>query len=211
MFGVFKKMIIAGAGGHGLELYQVLIQQGVADSDIYFFDNDREKLSKKEINGKGIFEESEIVKHLKNDPRFLLGVGNPIIREKLFYYFGSIGGKYVGLNCTTSVNSRILIDNFDAFPFSFVGPSVRIGKGVLINTRAHVHHECSIGDFSEIGPGSMLLGASKIGSKCRIGAGAILLPGVRLGDEVIVGAGAIVTKSVMEKSVLVGIPAKPLS
>lgn len=211
MFGVFKKMIIAGAGGHGLELYQVLIQQGVADSDIYFFDNDREKLSKKEINGKGIFEESEIVKHLKNDPRFLLGAGNPVFREKLYYYIKSLGGECVGVNCSFRENPGELPASFDAFPFSFVGPSVRIGKGVLINTRAHVHHECSIGDFSEIGPGAMLLGASKIGSKCRIGAGAILLPGVRLGDEVIVGAGAVVTKSILEKSILAGIPAKPVS
>jgi len=204
-------MIIAGAGGHGLELYQVLIQQGVVDSDIYFFDNDKSELSKKEINGKGVFEESEIIKHLKNDPRFLLGVGNPIYREKLFFLFESLGGKCVGVNCTTGENSGILAANFDAFPFSFVGPSVKIGKGVLINSRAHVHHECSIGDFSEIGPGSMLLGASKIGLKCRIGAGAVILPGVQLADGMVVGAGAVVAKSVMKKSVLVGIPAKPLS
>lgn len=207
-------MIIAGAGGHGLELYHVLIQQGVADSDIFFFDSDRAKLSTNEINNKGIkgiFEKSEIIKHLKNDPRFFLGVGNPVFRQKLFSFLESLGGKYIGVNCTPAENSGILSGNFDVFPFSFVGPCASIGKGVLLNTRAHVHHECVIGDFSEIGPGAMLLGASKIGSKCRVGAGAVILPGIQLGDEVVVGAGAVVTKSVMNKSILVGIPAKPVS
>lgn len=192
-----------------MELYQVLIHQGVVDTDIYFFDNDRGRLSKKEIKRKGVFEESEIVKHLKNDPRFLLGVGNPIFREKLFFFLESLGGKYIGVNCTTGENCGILSGNFDVFPFSFVGSCVSIGKGILINTRAHVHHECVIGDFSEIGPGAMLLGGSKIGKSCRIGAGAILLPGVELGDEVIVGAGAVVTKNCLERGkVLRGVPAK---
>ena len=93
-------------------------------------------------------------------------------------------------------------------PFSFIRPETKIGIGVLINTRAHVHHECRVGDFSDIGPGAMLLGNSQAGKRCRIGAGAVLLPGIKLGDDVVVGAGAVVTKDWSNNSKIVGVPAR---
>jgi acetyltransferase-like isoleucine patch superfamily enzyme len=94
--------------------------------------------------------------------------------------------------------------------FSFVGPQTQLGKGVLVNSRANVHHESVIGEYSEIGPGALILGRVKIGKKCRIGAGAVVLPGVEIGDQVVVGAGAVVTKNVPDNQILVGIPAAPL-
>lgn len=41
-----------------------------------------------------------------------------------------------------------------------------------------------------------------------VGTGAIVLPGVIVGRESVVGAGAVVTKSVPEKTLVVGVPAK---
>lgn len=43
-----------------------------------------------------------------------------------------------------------------------------------------------------------------------VGTGAIILPGVVVGKESVVGAGAVVTKNVSEKTVVVGVPAKPV-
>lgn len=203
-------MIIAGAGGHGLEVRHVLIQHGVSASEIYFFDEDANKLQNKEILGTGIFEITELQKHFSQDPRFVLGVGNPIFREKLFHLLTSLGGSAYGIDCVSISKTNNSNAFFDVMPLSFIGPQTKIGLGVLVNTRAHVHHECIIGDFSEIGPGAILLGASRVGKKCRIGAGAVLLPGVELGDEVIVGAGAVVIRSVLRQSILVGIPAQPV-
>lgn len=200
-------MIIAGAGGHGLEVRHVLIQQGISASGIYFFDENPFNLQRKEIYGSGIFEIADLQKHFSQDPRFILGVGNPIYREKLFHLLNSQGGSAYGIGSVSITELRNSTTVFDAMPYSFIGPETKIGLGVLINTRAHVHHECEVGDFSEIGPGAMLLGAAKIGNKCRIGAGAVILPGVELGDEVIVGAGAVVTKSFSKACTLIGIPA----
>jgi sugar O-acyltransferase (sialic acid O-acetyltransferase NeuD family) len=200
-------MIIAGAGGHGLEVRHVLKQRGISPTEIYFFDEDSIKLQRKEIQGTGISEVSEIKKHFYKDSRFVLGVGNPIYREKLFHFLSSLGGSVFNIESVASLESSNSKTIFDAMPYSFIGPETIIGLGVLVNTRAHVHHECEVGEFSEIGPGAMLLGAAKIGKKCRIGAGAVILPGVELGDEVVVGAGAVVTKSYPKACTLIGIPA----
>ncbi|WP_339868277.1 DapH/DapD/GlmU-related protein [uncultured Algoriphagus sp.] len=203
-------MIIAGAGGHGLEIHHVLINSGMSAAEIMFFDQDASKFENSELPSQGIFNLVELEQSLSEDPRFVLGVGNPVHREKLFLLLTSLGGSALGIqNVVTNESGDST--SFDAMPFSFIGPETTIGKGVLINTRANVHHQCSVGDFSEIGPAAMLLGASKIGKRCRIGAGAVILPGVELGDEMIVGAGAVVTKTLLKSSVLVGIPAQPLS
>lgn len=43
-----------------------------------------------------------------------------------------------------------------------------------------------------------------------IGTGAIILPGVTIGEQSVVGAGAVVTKNVSKRTVVVGVPAKPM-
>lgn len=47
-----------------------------------------------------------------------------------------------------------------------------------------------------------------IGKDCWIGAGAIILPGITVGDGAVVGAGAVVTKSLPERVIAVGNPAR---
>jgi len=200
-------MIIAGAGGHGLEVAQALKDLGFDSNEIFFYDQNNSKSFDPEILKSIVFREDELKDLVRNDPRFVIGVGNPIHRQKMFNILSSLGGNLVGVSAITSNIPNNSDHTFDAMAFSFIGPKTKIGLGVLVNTRAHVHHDCEIGDFSEIGPGAMLLGASKIGKKCRIGAGAVILPGVELGDEIIVGAGAVVTKSFSNACTLIGIPA----
>ena len=196
-------MIIAGAGGHGKEVRHVLIQQGFSISEIFFFDEDPAKLI-----GSGVVTVEEVVAHFNKDPRFVLGVGNSGFREKLYNLLSALGGSLYGVTNHHTPPFENFTHSFDEMPFTFIGPDTKIGLGVLVNTRAHIHHDCEVGEFSEIGPGAMLLGGSKIGKHCSIGAGAIILPKVELGDQVIVGAGAVVTKSVFKPTLLKGIPAR---
>ena len=202
-------MIIAGAGGHGLEVRSCLIGMGFSSSDIYFFDQDKTKKESFVFSESIIIEEKELSERLKNDPRFALGVGNPESRKKLFDFFIDLGGLFVPFYGDHTVNQNEQDKSFDTLSFAFVGPQTKIGKGVLINTRANVHHECQIGEFSEIGPGAILLGNVKIGKNCRIGAGAVLLPGIEIGNNVIVGAGSVVTKNFPDQVKLIGVPANP--
>lgn len=43
-----------------------------------------------------------------------------------------------------------------------------------------------------------------------IGAGAIILPGVTVGDGAVVAAGAVVTHDVDPRTVVAGVPARPI-
>ncbi len=201
-------MVIAGAGGHGLEVLQLLLSQGILEEGIIFFDQN-ERLGD-QVLGKYPLVKSmvEIEKCLSNDPRFCLGVGNPMHRKNLYTELLKVKGEYHPILSTSAIGTK-QNPTYDIMSFSFVGPETKVGVGVLVNTRAHIHHECEVGVFTEISPGAILLGACEVGSLCRIGAGAVILPGVKIGNEVVVGAGAVVTKDYLEpKSVLKGVPAK---
>ncbi len=198
-------MIIVGAGGHGLESKEALIRSGIDLSELCFYDGD----DSKSVPGvRIIYGLDELKAYFQVDTRFVLGVGNPFYRKRLFDTMVSCGGKITYLTDPSASLPAAFNPSCDLMPFSYVGPDVELGTGVLVNVRAHVHHNCRVGDFSEIGPGAMLLGGSSIGSMCRIGAGAVILPGVSLGDGAVVGAGAVVTRDFGDGVLLKGIPAK---
>ncbi|UCD72925.1 MAG: gamma carbonic anhydrase family protein [Candidatus Bathyarchaeota archaeon] len=68
-----------------------------------------------------------------------------------------------------------------------------------------------IGDYVTIGHGSIVHGC-RIDDICLIGAGAIVFNNARIGEGSIVGMGAVVLKDskIPPRSVVVGIPAKPI-
>ncbi|WP_111672122.1 acetyltransferase [Algoriphagus litoralis] len=203
-------MLIAGAGGHALEIKEEL-EKLHRTMEFQFFDDAGYQLNSP-LRSYPLYQDLNLTKtKFALEPQFALGIGNPDYREKFTMSFEDIGGHYFPVHSCTAEVSVSAQGLFDAMAFSFVGPKTKFGKAVLVNSRANVHHEAQIGDFTEIGPGALILGQVKIGRKCRIGAGAVLLPGVQLGDQVIVGAGAVVTKNIGSDQVVVGVPAKPFA
>lgn len=89
--------------------------------------------------------------------------------------------------------------------------NVFVGQGVLIGTGAIIEHNCVIGKYNRVSAGAVLCGRIITKPSVWIGAGSTVLPHKTINNSAIVGAGAVVTKDVLENTVVVGIPAKPLS
>lgn len=203
-------MIIVGAGGHAIELLDILLENGDIEN-LHFFDN---------RNGKRIFQNNfpvlnsiEAAKtHFEKDLRFMLGVGNPETRKVLYQEFQQAGGV---LNAIRGSNAKISqsaqASEADIFNFCHIGGEARIGKGCLINTGAQIHHEVQIGEFSVVNPGAILLGACQIGDFCNIGANATILPGIRIGNRVTIGAGAVIIRDVEDGQTVVGVPGRVIT
>jgi sugar O-acyltransferase (sialic acid O-acetyltransferase NeuD family) len=92
-----------------------------------------------------------------------------------------------------------------------VGPAARIRTGAIVNTRASVDHHCDIGEFAHVAPGVTLAGGVSVGAEALVGMGAVVLPGVRIGARVTVGAGTVVLEDVADGMTIVGVPGRPLS
>ncbi len=197
-------MIVAGAGGHAFELLDILISQGLTDN-LYFYDG---------INSISIFQGKypvlntldQVKEKFQEDPRFILGTGNPKVRHKFYEDFRRAGGTLFSVKGIGIAFSNFAVNNdADIFNLCFIGAQTQIGKGTLINTGAQIHHEVKIGEFSEINPGAVLLGKVEIGSFCSIGANATILPKVKIGNYVIVGAGSVVTHDIPDCVTVVGV------
>lgn len=206
-------MLILGSGGHAKEVLEVLMQNGY-EKFIAFY-NDVTPDSQLP----SIFKDYTILRNQKSliewfhneSPDFVLGVGGIINRRKLWNLATGHGGKPINLmasNCSIGHLEVELGPGLNAMQFAFVSNSVTIGQSVLLNTRCNIHHDVTIGDFCEIGPGAILLGNCKIGNNTFVGAGAVILPGIKVGDNVVVGAGAVVTGNVDNNQLVKGNPAK---
>lgn len=133
-----------------------------------------------------------------------------------------------------SIGDETVIDDF-----AFIYGS---RKGIKIGNFCHITVHCilesggviEIGDFSALGPGSIILAVTDdyhgegfiglkvldkyrnvlckdviLGRHVHIGAGTIILPGVTIGDGCSVGAGSLVTRDLPEWTICYGSPCRP--
>lgn len=216
-----QKIIIVGAGRHGVEVYGYindLIAKGERLKIVGFIDDKKPA---------GNFEGSEIL----GDFRALRDYLKKNQKEK-FYYITAVGDNQLREGFLKKINN-LEATNLLPFtlihPFSYLGRENQIGSGTclapgsiitthvkigqhcIVNVNASVSHDCSIKDFSNINPGVVICGNVKLGRGCFIGAGAVVIDKVTIGDEVVVGAGSVVISNLADKTRVAGVPAKPIN
>lgn len=203
-------MIIIGAKGLAKELLEIAVQNG--EKNIVFYDDVSNDLPEKLYNIFPILRsEIEADKYISQvDSRFVLGLGNPHLRQKMFEKFKRFGGipfTLISKNAEigsfeneigegTIVTSGVIITN-----------SIKIGKGALINLNCTIGHDTVIGDFVELTPNVNISGHCLISNNVFIGTSASIIPNISIGKNTVIGAGSVVTKDLPENVLAVGIPA----
>ncbi|MFC1808428.1 acyltransferase [Candidatus Omnitrophota bacterium] len=106
---------------------------------------------------------------------------------------------------------------------AYIDRNVRIGDNVKIHNKALLYDGLIVEDNCFIGPGACftndkfpvynkrrdLKGISwRVKEGASIGANAVILPDLTIGSKAMIGAGSVVTKSVPDKAVVTGVPAR---
>ncbi len=87
-----------------------------------------------------------------------------------------------------------------------------IGAGCDISSGAQIYSHSSVRRcVSGRAHSTVEQAPSRIGDRVFIGANAVVNMGVSIGDEAVVAAGAVVTHDVAPRTVVAGVPARPIA
>jgi len=203
------RVVIAGSGGHGHVMLDVLLCQGLAE--IEGFLDDREELHGSTTRaGVPIVGGTNWAEVAAAAEAFVVAIGSNKVRRTLYE-----AALRAGLTPWSAVHPSAVIagsaevgEGVQVVGGVVINPFARIGCNVILNTGCTVDHDCLIGDHAFLGPGAHLGGAVEVAEMAFVGLGASVLPGVKIGEGAVVGAGAVVTRDVEPWTMVVGVPAR---
>ena len=112
--------------------------------------------------------------------------------------------------------TALLMDNVEIGEGSFIGAysiltsNIKLGKHSLLNRSNHVGHDCIIGDYFSMMPGSIVSGNVKIYDCVYMGNNSCIKEKLSIHSLSTIGMGAMVLTDINDTGTYVGIPAKKI-
>jgi len=194
------KVVILGAGGFARELIS-WVGASRHVSALYADGDTRDELH-------GIRIERDL--NALRGAIFLLGVGDPTTKEKLWNRALAAGLEPSNplIHPSVIVGDRVVVGKGSVIcPGVILTCDIKIGSGVLINIGCTVGHDAQIGSFATLSPGAHVSGNVQIGQRAYIGTGAVIRERVEIGVGSVLGMGSTLVKSIPDDQVWIGSPA----
>lgn len=205
-----KNIAIFGTGDHAKVVVDT-IEKMERFNIVGYFDNQKhpgEILTGYPVLGK----DEDIEKFRERIDAGILAIGENQIRFRVSQFIKNLipdFNFFTAIDPFTSISKRVQIDQGAMIiAGAVINSDTKIGKHVIINTKASIDHDNRIGDFAFIAPGVITGGNVTIGKLAFIGIGAIIVPGVTIGEKTIIGAGSTVLCDIPANVLAVGSPAK---
>jgi len=147
----------------------------------------------------------------KKFDEFIIGIGYNHLKTRTEKYLTLKGkvkfGKIIHSTCwvdhTASIGDGCVI-----YPKSVLDKNVIIKDNSIINLNCTIAHDTSIGLSCFLAPTVSIAGFCSIGNECFLGIGTVIKENISIGKETIFGAASVVVKSINNKGIYVGNPAK---
>ena len=195
-----RNLFIVGAGGFGREAVWTLerinaSQQQPVWNIIGFADDDPAKASGN-FEGYPLLGSVETASKDHPGASVFIAIGDNAIRRKVYRQLrGHDFPALIDPSAQVSPTTEFKHGTFIACE-AVVSVGTEIGKFVIINARAGVGHDSTVGDFSNIAPGVSLSGHTAIGEDVMMGTNSCTAPGMTVGDGATVVCGTPVLKNV---------------
>lgn len=204
-----EKIFVFGASGHAKVVIDIIERQGLYS--IAFLVDDDPALKDTDFYGYPVIGgKQELLEARVQVCGGIVAIGcnrkrysvSDWLSENGFYLVLAVHpSAQLGRGVTVEVGTVIMAG-------AVINSDSRIGKNVIVNTRAGIDHDCTVGDGVHIAPGTILCGTVNVGNGTFICAGATVIPNLIIGSDVIVGAGSTVISNVPDGVTVVGSPAR---
>lgn len=203
-------IVIAGAGGHGRIVLEIVRAAGTCNP-IGFLDANT-ALHGTSVGGLPVLGHLNLLPKLiaKGLRGAIVAIGDNHVRASYGERLAAAGLELVNAVHPSAVvsTSAALGRNIIIAAGAIVCAEARLGDHVIINTGATVDHECVIEPAVHICPGVHLAGRVTVGEGAFVGIGANVLPCLTIGARAVVGGGALVRRDVPAQATVAGVPAR---
>ncbi|HEY1259698.1 MAG TPA: acetyltransferase [Stellaceae bacterium] len=194
-----KPVIVLGGGGHGRVLIDLL--QLTARPILGICDPQLAAGAGGPMGIAVLGDDDAVLAYSRDDIELVNGIGSTktmTLRHTVYRRFGERGFRFATLLHPSAVVARgvRLDEGAQIMAGAVLQCGASIGANSIVNTRASVDHDCTIGQTVHIAPGVTLSGNVGIGDRTHVGTAAIIIQSVRVGEDCLVPAGALVTRDV---------------
>ncbi len=210
-----KRIAIFGSGAFGREVAMLIEQINAASPSwelIGFFDDTSP--ASELINGYSFLGNMDDVNNYADELAIVIAVGNPRFKKSIHERIGN-----PAIWFPTLIHPTVLIGNRDYVKigegciitaYNVITVNIIIGRFVILNLTCTVGHDCVLGDYVSVMPGTNISGSVNIGHGVYLGTNCTIINNLSVGDNTIVGAGAVVNRPLPANCTAVGVPAKPI-
>jgi sugar O-acyltransferase (sialic acid O-acetyltransferase NeuD family) len=191
------KLAIFGYGGHAREVATQI------DRPVTFFVDDE-------------FENENAKSIIDFDPTeytMLVAVADPHERFRIVSKLPLKTKFFTFIHPTALIMNRNVEIGIGSFigAYSILTTNIKIGKHAILNRANQIGHDCLIGDFLSMMPGSIISGNVKMGDKIYMGTNSSIIENKFVSSDVIIGANGVVVKNINTNGTYVGVPVKKIN
>ena len=206
-----KELILIGGGGHCRACIDV-IQANGSFRIIGIFDAPS-NVGSSILGITVIGTDDEIEEYAKKGVGFHISIGG----VKAFGLRKKIFEKLKSLNCDIPIiiSSNAYVSQHAqlgqgtiVMHQAVVNANAIVGENNILNTQSLIEHDAVVGNNCHISTKSTVNGTVKMGDNVYLGSNAALLNNIEITNDTIIGASSVVIKSITQKGVYVGNPAR---
>ena len=207
-----KPIVIFGAGGHGREILQIVLDINALAprwQPMGFLAEPGHE-TRAEVHGLPVLGG---IDWLIGNPhaQVIVAIGSPAVRRRIAVAiaaqtrneFANLIHPSAWLGGNVEIGSGSVL-----FPGCKVTTDVVLGCHVHLNLDCTLSHNVRIGDFVTLGPRVTLCGNVDLDEGVEVGASSVFIPRTRIGAWSVVGAGSVVTRSQPDNVTVVAAPAR---
>ena len=206
-------IILVGGGGHCKSCIDVIESEnkynikGIIDLP--------SELGKTVLGYPVIGNDDDLPKLAEEGNNFLVTVGHmgdTSLRKKLFNIILKNGGKLpVIISALARVSKYSEIGEGTVIMHNaIINADATIGENCIVNSKALIEHDVVIGNDCHVSTNANINGNCTIGDNCFIASNSTLKNGIEIISGSFLGIGSVLTKSITEKSLYFGNPAKKI-